>query len=247
MKIFICSLTLKKIYKVIITIALIICILIVFFLGFGRVVKTSVATTGKNDIYIIIDAGHGGIDGGASSADGTPEKGINLDIALKLRDYLTVAGFNTIMIREEDISLHEDDASTIKQQKRSDLKARLEIADKNPDAIYISIHLNHFPNKRAKGAQVFYSPNNENSKLLGEVTQETLTQILDKNNNRLCKESYDTIYIMKNIKNPAIIIECGFLSNPQETDLLKTPEYQNKISYTICMSLIKYINQSSEV
>jgi N-acetylmuramoyl-L-alanine amidase len=189
---------------------------------------------------IIIDAGHGGMDGGAVSRNGISEKDINLNIAKYLREYLLLLGFDVIMTRESDQSLHTKE-STIRSQKSADLTTRLKIMNEHLNATVVSIHLNSFPqSKSAKGAQVFYSKNDDQSKGLGELTQTTLVEILDKTNNRLAKESYDTIYIMKNALNTTILVECGFLSNDHDVALLSDEHYQNKVAFAICLSLVRY-------
>ncbi|NBL00625.1 MAG: N-acetylmuramoyl-L-alanine amidase, partial [Erysipelotrichia bacterium] len=169
---------------------------------------------------IILDAGHGGMDGGASSRSGIPEKDINLSIVKYLKEYLLLFGFNVITTRESDQSLHTTE-KTIKAQKSADLETRLKIINQNLNAIVVSIHLNSFPQSHdVKGAQVFYSKNDDQSKILGELTQATLVEVLDKTNHRLAKKSYDTIYLMKNALNTSILVECGFLSNDHEAALL---------------------------
>lgn len=194
---------------------------------------------------IVLDAGHGGVDGGAVSRSGVAEKDINLNIARNLRDYLVLMGFRVVMTRESDQSLHTKE-NTVRSQKSADLTTRLKIMNEHLNATVISIHLNSFPqSKSAKGAQVFYSKNDDQSKILGETAQETLVEVLDKSNRRLAKEGYDTIFIMRNALNTTILVECGFLSNEHDVALLSDEHYQNKVAFAICLSLLRYLGKDT--
>ncbi len=173
---------------------------------------------------IILDPGHGGIDGGAVGVDGLVEKDINLEIALTLRSMLEMSGFEVLMTRETDISIHDPSAKTVKQQKTSDLKNRLKMTQENPDAIFVSIHQNQFPQGKYKGAQVFYGRKNEQSKVLAELLQATMVEQLDRSNRRKCKEGGKELYLLYESEVPAVLVECGFVSNPEEAALLSTEE-----------------------
>ena len=183
---------------------------------------------------IIIDAGHGGMDGGAAGKTGVLEREINLQIAKKLDEVLTLAGFKTVMIRTDENDLSSE-GKTIREKKRSDLQNRINTANKYPDGIFISIHQNTFTDSRYYGAQVFY--NNDGSKEIAKKTQENLKMFLDKNNKREIKQIPSEILIMKNIKCQGILIECGFLSNEEEELLLLNSGYQLKIALAILKSL----------
>lgn len=191
---------------------------------------------------IIIDAGHGGFDGGAQASDGTLEKDINLSIALKLKEFLELGGFNVVMTREVDSGIEKDSEQSIGKRKVSDMKERLKIINSNPDAIFVSIHLNKFTTSSAKGTQVFYSPNNEKSKELAQSIQSTVINHLQQENSRVIKKGDKSIYLLKNAKIPAVIVECGFLSNQQELSLLKQEDYQKQIAFCVYCGILDYYN-----
>lgn len=194
---------------------------------------------------IILDPGHGGIDGGAIGVDGLVEKDINLDIALTLRSMLETSGFEVLMTRETDISIHNPSAKTVKEQKTSDLKNRLKMTTENPDAIFISIHQNQFPQGKYKGAQVFYGRKNEQSKVLAELLQSGMADQLDKTNKRQCKEGGKELYLLYQSEVPAVLVECGFISNPEEASLLSTQEYRNKVAFSIYSGLMRYTQMAA--
>lgn len=182
----------------------------------------------------IIDAGHGGIDGGATSCSGIPESMLNLDIALRLNDLMRLLGYNTKMIRTTDTSIYTE-GNTIAAQKVSDLKERVRIVNSTENAILISIHQNTFPDGKYSGAQVFYA-NDASSKEMANRVQNALITHLNPGRNRKCKSS-DGIYLMQSIQKPGILIECGFLTNPEEEALLRTAEYQKKLTCVIAASV----------
>ena len=186
---------------------------------------------------VIIDPGHGGEDGGASGTDGTLEKELNLEVSLKLRDMLKAMGYRVIMTRETDAAIH-DGETTIRGRKRSDLGNRAEIIEKNPDALYVSIHMNTFSQARLSGTQVFYSGNNPASKVLAESIQGSIKKNIQPENNRGIKKASDDIYLLKTAKSTAVLVECGFLTNPGELELLKSDEYQCKLAFAIVNGLM---------
>lgn len=187
---------------------------------------------------IIVDAGHGGIDGGAIGKNGTVEKTINLEIAKKLKAYIEEHGDTCIMIREVDEGLYSEYRAG-ETRKRQDLKKRKEIIKEyNADAL-VSIHLNSFPQTQYYGAQVFYPKGDSESEMLAKCTQEELVKILNRNNKRV-EKSTDTYYIILNNAIPSILVECGFLSNPEEEKLLNSEDYQNKIAWAIYCGIMKY-------
>lgn len=190
---------------------------------------------------IIIDAGHGGVDGGSSGIDGTVEKDINLSIALKLRDTLEFYGFETIMIREEDKSIHSEGANTIREKKVSDLHNRLNIINSTENCLFVSIHQNYFEQTQYSGTQVFYSPNNPESKVMAETMQKTIVNMLQKDNSRQIKQADKTLYLLNKAEKPAIMIECGFMSNEKELALIKSEEYQQQLALSITNGIIKYM------
>ena len=177
---------------------------------------------------VVIDAGHGGIDGGAVGKSGIEEKQLNLEIAKKLRTMLGFIGFDNKMTRENDMYVTED-GKTIREKKISDTKARVELINNTPNAYLISVHLNHFSQGECSGAQVFYT-SDKSSKVIAEHLQENLRLGIDKNNRRVAKEIGSNIYIMNNINCPGVLVECGFLSNACEEQLLQNEDYQRKIA-----------------
>lgn len=187
---------------------------------------------------IVIDAGHGGIDGGAISCSGVPESKLNLDIALKLECVLQLLGMDTVMIRTTDTSVYTE-GSTIAAQKVSDLKERVRIANETPNALLISIHQNTFPDGRYSGAQVFYS-GNEESKELSQTLQTNFNQALCHGSNRKSKKAQG-IYLMQNIECPGVLIECGFLTNHQEEAKLRSDEYQKRLCCVIAASVSSFL------
>lgn len=185
---------------------------------------------------IIIDAGHGGIDGGAVGHDGIIEKDINLQIALKLKTMLKANGYNVIMTREDDVMLKKDG----KTGKVADMHARLEIVEKNPNSLFLSIHQNLFSQDSSWGAQVFYSPNNPDSKVLAEFLQARFVELLQPNNKRVSKQTDSSLFLFKNAYSPSVLIECGFLSNALDAKNLCDDEYQNKIVFVIFSAICDY-------
>ncbi len=185
---------------------------------------------------IFVDPGHGGEDGGALSVSGVKESGINLEISLRTRDLLRFCGLRTAMTREGDHALYEDGCTTFSQKKSSDLRRRAAMLRDAPDAILLSIHQNKFPEAKYRGAQVFYN-RNPASKPLAEAMQNALRDGLDAANHRKPKPA-DGVYLMEKIENCAVLIECGFLSNPDEEALLRTEDYQKKLACGICAGLL---------
>lgn len=223
---------------------LVICFSIfIYTLFFHNSVNTVKSTEqNANQPIVIIDAGHGGFDGGAVADDGTIEKDINLSIALYLQEYLSVFNIKTIMIRETDCSVEDDGLNTIRQKKSSDLHNRMKIMEETDNAIYISIHQNKYPDGKYSGTQVFYSPKTKDeSQVLAQSIQDCVVNTLQKDNKRQIKECGTSVFLMYNAVKPAVLVECGFLSNYEETNKLKTSEYQKKIAFCIAMGIQNYI------
>lgn len=187
---------------------------------------------------VVIDAGHGGVDGGATSCTGVLESKFNLEIALKLNDFMHLLGIDTVMIRETDSSVYTQ-GETIAQKKVSDLKERVRIINSTQNAVLLSIHQNHFSDEKYSGAQVFYAPT-EGSQLLAKTLQSSLIQNLNPDNHRQIKKA-DGVYLMQHIDCPGVLIECGFLSNPQEEYLLRDNIYQQKLCSVIACTLSTYL------
>ena len=219
---------------------------LVFTLGFSSVkLAIPVNNVGVYTPVVIVDAGHGGVDDGATSRDGTIEKDINLSIALNFRDMLISTGFEVVMIREGDYSIHDDDANTIRKKKMTDLHNRLSIVNSTKDAVLISIHQNIFAISKYSGAQVFYSPNNPLSHIMADTFQSKIIELLQPSNNRVTKPCTSDIFLLYNATPPAILVECGFLSNQSDAALLRTPEYQQRFAFVLLCALLNYCEQTS--
>ncbi len=191
---------------------------------------------------IILDPGHGGMDGGAVSANGILEKDLNLQLSLTLRELLEAEGFNVVMTRETDISIHDPDKTTVKSQKQSDLKNRVALANSQPEAVLVSIHMNKFTQKKYWGSQVFYSKNHESGSVLAGLIQSQIRETMQPENSRETKMAGKEIYLLTNVTIPAVLVECGFLSNEQDTANLSSPDYQLQFAGCIRDALLKYFN-----
>ncbi len=190
---------------------------------------------------VVIDPGHGGRDGGASSNDGTSEKELNLELSRSMSDFLFLCGVENTMTRRDDSLVCDENAPELKGKiKMTDLKNRLEIAESNPSGVFVSIHMNKFPIEKYKGLQVYYSVNNEKSEELAKSVQENVKNIMQPQNDRRIKAAGSNIFLLDRITLPAILIECGFLSNNEEAKLLSTNEYRTKLSLIIAESIIQY-------
>lgn len=194
----------------------------------------------ERDHTIVIDAGHGGMDGGATSCSGKLESSYNLEIALRLDDLLHLLGYDTEMIRTTDRSI-DVQGETIAAKKISDLKERVRIVNETENAVLVSIHQNTFSDSRYSGAQVFYATSGE-SKTLAENLQSAFCSSINPGSNRKCKKA-DGIYLMQNIDCTGILVECGFLSNVQEEAKLSSADYQQKLCCVIASVLSRFLTQ----
>lgn len=210
-----------------------------FMANFSAAEASSMPITQKT---VIVDAGHGGDDGGAIGIDGTVEKDINLDIALKLEKILKFYGFNVIMTRTQDVMTCDVGLDSLRKRKISDIHNRFELMRKNPDAIFISVHQNKFEDSSQHGTQVFYSGNDERSKELAEAIQTSVTLTLQRKNDRVVKKSGSGIYLLYHAKIPAVLVECGFISNSDEVKKLKDESYRMKLAILIADGLLKYLS-----
>lgn len=199
----------------------------------GRQVRSAFAPVRLSEKQLILDAGHGGEDGGAVSLTGVPESGVNLSITLKLDQLLGFYGISPILLRETDISLHDPEADTLRKKKVSDLRNRVATIEDVENAVLLSIHQNTFSNAAYHGAQTFYRAGEE-SKALAQLMQDTLREGADPGNQRTPTKIPDSIYLMKHITCPAVLVECGFLSNPTEEAKLRDDGYQTQLA--VCMA-----------
>ena len=225
-------------------VAIITCLLIITYM-----MPVNAFAFNNSDKVILIDPGHGGIDGGAKSKAGTIEKDINLQISLKLRDNLEEKGYKVYMTRDEDKGLYQK-GKTIKEKKREDLNRRVEMKKETECDIFISIHQNMFPQSKCYGAQVWYA-SNEKSYNLATIVQETIKESVKDNNKRIVKPAVEAYLILRDkYEGASILVECGFLSNPDEEARLKSDEHQNLIVEGISNGIDKYfegdINNNTE-
>ena len=202
---------------------------------------TAINSDAKKLPVLIIDAGHGGEDGGTVGKNGVFEKELNLKIAENLNALALCSGYETVMTRSEDVLLYDRNVDFKGRKKALDLLARVKIAEKYDDAIFISIHMNAFPEERYSGLQVYYSKNHESSKMIADEIQATVKNILQPDNGRVTKSADSSIFVLDRITHPAVLIECGFLSNEEECALLSSEEYQKKLALVIFSALSKYI------
>lgn len=232
----------RKYIYYIFSISALIAFIVLIFTAYYRISLYSSENTGYSRTEkVIVDAGHGGEDGGAVSDDGVVEKDINLDISRKLSDFLKLFGYDVTETRTEDVSVFTD-GNTVRERKVSDLKNRLSLFNSDKSNIVISIHQNKFTESKYYGTQIFYSPNNEESVLLAENIRNTVVTLLQPDNTRECKKADSNIYLLKNAEVPAVIVECGFISNYNECQKLVSSDYQKQMAYSISLGFIGFYN-----
>lgn len=180
----------------------------------------------------VLDAGHGGVDGGASTAAGEKESDINLAIVLRTEQLMAFCGRETVLTRREDVSIHDPTAATIREKKVSDLKNRVALVNGTENGILISVHQNSFTDPQYQGAQVFYSKA-EGCAEWGVAAQELLRAGLDPSNLRAAKPAPESVYLMARVTRPALLVECGFLTGREEAALLLTDVYQRRIALSL--------------
>ena len=196
----------------------------------------------KSDL-VLVDSPHGGFDGGCVSADGVPEKGINLSILLRLRDMLELSGYDVEVTRDSDISIHDNGIEGLSDQKSSDMDNRLALFNKYDNAVCVSIHQNQFTDPVYSGAQMFYSNSDSRSEQLARSLQSSFTELLQPNNKREIKLCGKELFLCYYSDNPTVMAECGFLSNPAEASLLNTEEYQEKVALTLFYGINRFVNE----
>lgn len=205
-------------------------------------IKVSVSSENvKSMPTIVIDAGHGGEDGGAVSESGILEKDINLSIANDTYALFYLLGFDVKQTRKTDIAI-DNREDTIRKRKVSDMKKRLEIFNSSKENTIISIHQNKFSESKYHGTQIFYSPNNPKSKQLADSIKYSVKGLLQPDNERECKKADSGIYLLKNTNNPAVIVECGFISNGEECKNLLDSQYQKQMAFSITAGFLSYYN-----
>ena len=223
--------------------ALILIAYVFFAVGTNRAMTVIVENKETRPLRrIIIDAGHGGEDGGATSCSGVLECEINLEIAKRLNDLLNFLGYQTIMIRTDDAAVHTE-GYTIAQRKVSDLKNRVQLVNETENALLLSIHQNYFSDSRYSGAQVFYAKT-VGSCRLAEMMQTSFRSTINPGSSRI-EKSAQNIYLMDKINCDGVLIECGFLSNYHEESLLRNAEYQKKLCAVIATSVSTYLQENT--
>lgn len=206
--------------------------------GLRQAATVSAETEPVTIPLVILDAGHGGPDGGCSAADGTLEKTVNLEIVRKTDAVLGLLGADTLLVRDMDTDLSDASAQSISQKKVTDIRNRVALVNEHPDSVLVSIHQNTYPQEKYSGAQVFY---NGAGRPLAELIQQTLAQAVDPSNQRQAKAISPDIYLMKHVKVPAVLIECGFLSNREEAEQLKSSGYQRQLAVAIGVALVNQL------
>ena len=201
----------------------------------------------KNSFTIVLDCGHGGPDGGAVAKDGTAEKDINLALGFALREILVQNGFRVVMTREGDYFICDDHTASLREQNVSDLHNRLKIAESYPNSIFISLHMNNFYDAKYFGSQLFYSPNHTNSKVLAESIRGRLIENVQQGNDRPLKVMDSSVYIIHKATMPALLLECGFMSNIPELEKFKTSDYRHKFAFDVFLGINDYLKQTGEL
>ena len=225
-----------------ISIVFIIVLSIVLWPGYNVINNQKVVALGAPTNCVIIDAGHGAFDCGGVADDGTYEKNLNLAIAKKLNFVLQLYGVNTVLTRVDDNALGKTSTNS-ETNKVKDTKARVEIMQKYPNAIFVSIHQNKFSDTSVKGFQTFYKNGDNYGKALAENIQTTFVELLNPDKVRTAKSDNRNVYILNNSTIPTVIVECGFLSNSEDLSNLKSDAYQGKIAFTLAIGILKYFNQ----
>lgn len=215
-------------------------LVILFFINSFSASKLVQSTTNGTSRTVIIDAGHGGEDGGAVGKGGVVEKDINLPIAMKTAESLKKSGYDVVLTRDGDYAVYSEEARTLREKKVSDIHNRFAIIEDSGDCIFVSIHMNHFDSAYVCGAQTFYSGNNPESKKLADSVQSAIKTLVQPENERVTKKATSSIYLLYYAQVPAIMVECGFISNENEAAKLQTTEYQNQMAAAIAEGINHY-------
>ena len=223
--------------------ALISLILIIPMLNFDFPLPSNEAAAESN-VTVVIDAGHGGEDGGCEG-NGLVEKDLNLDIALRVASLLREKGVNVVLTRKTDVLLYDVNSDYQGKKKAQDVRKRLEIANECENPLLVSIHMNYFAQTQYSGLQVWYSKNDARSRILADIIQKETKNSLQPNNKRIIKEATSSIFLLHNATFPAVLIECGFLSNPDEARALGDEQYRQKLAEVIFKSIMDYISNNN--
>lgn len=204
------------------------------------------AVDASPQICVVLDAGHGGEDGGAVGVNGILEKDINLSVTVLVGELLKQEGIAVVYTRTEDRLLYTEEQNIKGKRKMYDLRNRLDIAEKTDGALLVSIHMNKFSSPGVRGLQVWYGKGNENSRLLAENIRASVKKELDPANRRATKSAGEDIYLLAHATCPAVLIECGFLSNPEECEKLSQDDYKIQLSFSIFCGIMEYIENQNE-
>ncbi len=250
MKIYVLNLVGKRAARAVVGISLVLVILIASVVGavsriYGEELIGASADGLPYERMVIIDAGHGGEDSGAVGVGGVLEKDLNLQIALEIGRMLEEKGYVVVYTRTDDRLLYNEDENIYGIRKISDLKNRCKVAGRYPEAIFVSIHMNSFGSSKYSGFQVYYSEKNESSISLADLIQNRVVSDVQKENKRKIKPGGD-MYVLENIANPAVLIECGFLTNEAECKKLSEKEYQKELSFSIVCGIIEYMDKNQK-
>ena len=229
----------KKVLTILIVVALAVFVSGILKEKISETKETFLPSEGKT---IIIDAGHGAPDGGAVGSTGILEKDLNLSVAKMLQKFFESNGTRVLLTRSDDNGIY-DVSGSIKNKKVSDIKNREEFIKEANAELFISVHMNKFPEEKYSGPQVFYSANNEKSELLAKCIQESMIAALNPEKKREIKKADENIYLLKKTQIPAVLVECGFLSNPQEEQKLKDEKYQRQLAWSMYCGIIEYFNE----
>lgn len=233
------TIDLKRLIKIVLIVALLAAaaVFVKIFVSNGGL-KPVISQNSRSTL--VLDAGHGGIDGGAISDSGLKESDINLQIALKTEALVRFLGIDTVMTRETDT----DNSDNKAYSEHDNLVQRVKLANSTENAVLISIHQNKFPSAVVSGAEVMYS-NNDDSKALGLITQDNLVTLLDSSNRRVARPAPKELLLTSSVECPTILVECGFMSNPQEVQKLASNDYQLKLAAILAGSYIQFLNNTA--
>lgn len=233
------TIDLKRLIKIVLIVALLeaAAVFVKIFVSNGGL-KPVISQNSRSTL--VLDAGHGGIDGGAISDSGLKESDINLQIALKTEALVRFLGIDTVMTRETDT----DNSDNKAYSEHDNLVQRVKLANSTENAVLISIHQNKFPSAVVSGAEVMYS-DNDDSKALGLITQDNLVTLLDSSNRRVARPAPKELLLTSSVECPTILVECGFMSNPQEVQKLASNDYQLKLAAILAGSYIQFLNNTA--
>ena len=214
---------------------------------YGRTAFTAAfAPEGEPSLTVVVDAGHGGEDGGAVAADGTVESGLNLAIARRVRDLLAFAGVPAAVTREGEDAIYDPGSETLREKKVSDLHNRASLVNAIPGAVLLSIHQNSLPaSPSTQGAQAFYN-GREGAEALASSVQAALNGAVNAGHEKKAAQVPGSVYLMKEITAPGVLVECGFLSNPQEAGKLADPQYQRSLAQALCRGIQEFLEGEAQ-